>query len=158
MLLEHEENYTVVQSDAKSILQHDAFSWQMQGTKMLYADSPSETSLHTNHVIREWLSTLEVEKQRLFVDAVFEIACSVYGDTLPEDVERSWPSSVQAVFSALWSLDAETRSLFHSVLGELFSAAIKTIRFPWQKDDDHKKGKALDTLLDRTKLEEPTDG
>lgn len=146
MLLEHENNYTVVQSDAKSILQHDAFSWQMQGSRMLYAEAPSESSLNTNRIIRDWINTLGEEDQRLFVEAVYEIACATYGDTLPEDVETSWPSSAQAVFSALLKLEPQKRAHFTRSLGELFSSAIKNIRFPWQREDERGREALMNTI------------
>lgn len=131
MLLEHENNYTVVQSDAKTLLQHDAFSWQMLGTKMCYADAPDETSLETNRIIREWIDTLGEEQQKLFIEAVYEVAEDAYGDTLPEDVtEQSWPSA-QAVFSAVLRQEPKNRAIFHKSLGELFSTVIKNIRMPW---------------------------
>lgn len=135
MLLEHENNYIVVQSDARTILQHNAFSWQMEGTRMLYADAPSEDSLHTNRIVRDWIHTLGPEEQHLFVEAVYEVACATYGDTLPEGVERNWPQTTQSVFSAVLKLEPKLRGSFTKSLGELFSSALRNFRFPWQKEE-----------------------
>lgn len=156
MLLEHENNYKVVQSNAKRLMQHDAFSWQMQGVQMLCEDTPSEQSLAANQIIRQWINTLDTQDQRMFVEAVYEIATATYGDTLPDDVERIWPSGVQALFSGLLSFDAGKRSLFHSVLGELFSATVKSIRLPWHKEDE--KRADLHERLDTVKLEDKPNG
>lgn len=135
MLLEHESDYAVVQSDAKTFLQHDAFSWQMLGTGMVYADAPSKASLHTNQVIRQWIDTLDAEQRRLFIDAVFEIACATYGDTIPEDVvETRWPTEAQAAFTAIFNLEPSLRGTFTKTIGELFSTALKSIRLPWHRD------------------------
>lgn len=135
MLLEHGDKYTVVQSDASDILQHSAFSWQMQGTKMRYAESPSERSLHTNQVLRDWIATLTPENKELFIEAVYEVATTTYGDTLPEDVEHSWPLNIQTIFAAVLRLEPKTRSMFTKGLSDLFSTAIKNIRFPWQREE-----------------------
>lgn len=139
MLLEHDERYFVVHSDAKSFLQHDAFSWQMQGTRMVYAEAPSKASLQTNEVIRKWMDTLNREQRRVFIDAVFEIACATYGDTIPEDVvEGHWPTGAQAAFSAIVNLEPELRGTFYKTIGELFSTAIKSIRLPWHREHEAK--------------------
>lgn len=136
ILLEHDNNYTVVRSDAKNILQHDAFSWQMQGTRMICAETPAESSLHTNRIIREWMHSLNDEDQRLFVEAVYEVACATYGDTLPEDVEHSWPLSAQSVFTAMFKLEPKLRNNFTKSLGDLFATALKNFRFPWQHEEE----------------------
>lgn len=136
MLLEHENNYTVVQSDAKNVLQHDAFSWQMQGTRMLYADAPSEASLSTNQVLRQWMQTLSGDQRKLFIEAVYEIASTTYGDKIPENVvETNWTLSAPEIISAVLKLDPHTRSMFSKSLLQLFSTAIKNIRLPWQKEE-----------------------
>lgn len=136
MLLEHEDRYTVVQSDAKSILQHDAFSWQMHGTRMMQAPAPSEGSLNTNRILRQWIETLNAQEQQLFVEAVYEIACASYGNTIPDDLEQSWPYSVHSILTAVFKLDSQTRAQFTKGLTELFSTALKNIRLPWHKDTD----------------------
>lgn len=153
MLLEHESNYKVVQSDAKELLQHDAFSWQLQGTKMLCEDAPSERSLQTNQIIRQWIATLGETDQRLFIDAVYEIAEATYGDVLPDDVERIWPTGVQGILSAMLKLEPQKRGLFQSVLGALFSTAIRNIRLPWHRDSRQEHETLLARLLDTTKPE-----
>lgn len=158
MLLEHENNYTVVHSDAKSVLQHDAFSWQMQGAEMLHADMPSERSLHTNRIIRQWIQTLQADEQRLFIEAAYEVASNAYGDTLPEDVADtnliSLTTSAQAVLPAVLRLEPRKRSLFTKGIGELLSTALKNIRLPWQKEDEAE----LDALMDTVQLDESGQG
>ena len=77
MMLEHEDTYTVVQSENKSVLQHDALSWQMMGARMLRAEQPSEASLDASRVLRAWIASLPREEQRLFADAVYECANAV---------------------------------------------------------------------------------
>lgn len=155
MLLEHENSYTVVQSDAKSIHQHDAFSWQMRGTKMLYADAPSERSLQTSRILRDWIGTLDENLQQLFIEAIYEIASSAYGDTLPDDIETNWPASVQAIFFSIRKLDPATRSLFRKGLTDLFSTAIRHIHFPWQQEG---KEESDDTAVNASRLANPEDG
>lgn len=134
MLLEHENDFTVVQSDAKTVLQHDAFSWQMQGPAMLRAEGPSGVSTGFTRVLHDWLSTLDVPERKLFVDAVYEIAQSTYGETIP-DLEPKWTAGAHSAFATIRGLEPGTRSMFYKSLGDLFATALKTLRLPWRKDE-----------------------
>lgn len=132
MLLEHEQDYTIVQSDAKRVMQHDAFSWQVQGREMLRENALSKASLEAERIIRVWLESLDIEERKLFINAAYEMICNGDKQTIYE-LETHWPSSAQAVLAALNTLEPEKRSIIQKVLKELFSAAIGG-RFPWHRE------------------------
>jgi len=121
MLLEHEDDYIVVESDGRLIWQHDAFTWQMRGTGMLRAEGPSEASQNINHILKGWLETLDYDRRKTFIEAVFEIIAA-QGDNI--DLEASWPVSAQRTISALLSLEPSTRSTFYKLIGDFLAAAI----------------------------------
>ncbi|MED9959534.1 MAG: Mbeg1-like protein [Christensenellales bacterium] len=135
MMLEHEDTYTVVQSENKSVLQHDALSWQMMGARMLRVEQPSEASLDASRVLRAWIASLPREEQRLFADAVYEMATAAHARTL-SDWEDNWPASALAGFSALRALEPTKRKALERALGSLFSVVARSIRLPWRKDEE----------------------
>lgn len=59
MLMEHEEDYVVVQSRQIGIMQHDPFSWDVMGADFVRLDSVSESSKFIDKTIKEWLSKVE---------------------------------------------------------------------------------------------------
>lgn len=73
MLLEHEETYTVVKSKQVGILQHDAMSWEVMGSKFVYLEELSKGSQLLEHALKGWMERLEDEQRSQFVDSLFSI-------------------------------------------------------------------------------------
>ncbi len=73
MLLENDDGYEVVRSDKSGIMQHDPFSWIIEGSKFGYTEKIAAGASSRNRTIREWLSRQSDEKLQLFVDTVFEV-------------------------------------------------------------------------------------
>ncbi|HAU32446.1 MAG TPA: hypothetical protein DCW46_09410 [Desulfotomaculum sp.] len=73
LLLEHGEEYKIVGSRAASIMQHNAFTWEVKGTNFVYEKGLSKYSLSINAAVRAWLSQVSVDERAQFVDALFNI-------------------------------------------------------------------------------------
>ncbi len=73
MLLEHEDDYRIVESRSMGLLQHDALFWQVLGNRFVYADKRNESSLIADQAIKEWIAGMSLEERREFVDALFGI-------------------------------------------------------------------------------------
>lgn len=73
LLMEHEEAYTIVKSSENSFLQHDAFSWIINGTIFDVAETLDEFSTKTSMIIKTWLENTELEERKLLVDTIFDI-------------------------------------------------------------------------------------
>ena len=83
-ILEHEEEYEVVLSVEKGIYQHDIYSWQVLGNKMIKVDTVTEGSELINETIREWLENTTPKQRKIFFDGVFEIFYSTQANTFGE--------------------------------------------------------------------------
>ncbi len=73
MLLEHEEDYSIVESKAMGILQHDALFWQVLGNHFVYADKRNESSLIADRAIKGWIDGMSIQERQEFVDALFGV-------------------------------------------------------------------------------------
>ena len=71
--MEHEEAYTIVKSSEKTFLQHDAFSWIINGTIFDVAETLDEFSTKTNTIIKNWFLNTAFEERKLLVDTIFDI-------------------------------------------------------------------------------------
>ena len=79
ILLEHEEDYTVVKSGNSGLLQHDAFSWEVVANKFVYLDSISDGSRMIDKKMKEFLSEMTRAERERFVDSLFEAIDSQTG-------------------------------------------------------------------------------
>ena len=73
MLMEHEEDYKVVESCGFSIGQHEGFTWGVDGTKFVLAESIDDFSRYLSTTIKAWLSKIPPEERREFINTVFDL-------------------------------------------------------------------------------------
>jgi hypothetical protein len=84
MLLEHEEQYEVVESKQIGIFQHDMFSWQIQGKEFCYVDDISASSYRASTAVRALILSMDKEEKEQFVEALFFLLTESGAKTLSE--------------------------------------------------------------------------
>ncbi|MBP5401738.1 MAG: DUF2974 domain-containing protein [Treponema sp.] len=72
MFFEHTESYTVVQSSASGVWQHDAMSWLLEGKKFLTEPELDKKSINFNKLFNSWLKKVTPEKLKRVTDTIFE--------------------------------------------------------------------------------------
>lgn len=73
MMMEHLEEYVVVNSNQKGIYGHNAFSWEVLGNHFVNRQGLKKSSIILNRALRQWLSKITVEERASFVEVLFEI-------------------------------------------------------------------------------------
>ena len=73
MLLEHEEPYTVVKSRNVSVLQHDPYSWRIQGREFITVEEITEDSRFLDATIKSWFSDMTNQERGRLVDVMFTL-------------------------------------------------------------------------------------
>ena len=84
MLLEHEEDYTVVDSSQQGLMQHDGFSWEVLGNHFVRLHSVTRQAQLTDQELRGWVQGLTVEQREKFVDSAFQVLEASGAQTKPE--------------------------------------------------------------------------
>ena len=107
-ILEHEEGYEVVQSIQKGIYQHDIYSWQVKGKKMIKLKETTKSSEIMNDTMKTWLRSTTVEQRRLFFDAIFDIFNSTSASKFSE-ISISWKTSMPKIFDTYKELSEEDK-------------------------------------------------
>ncbi len=126
LLLAYHPEYTVVKSNALSLLQHDSFSWQVLGTALLTATELDVSSQLVDQTVHAWLSKVSREERRVFVDTVFDILESAGASTVKE-LLRDVPDRVPAILKALSRVDAQTGKMILSLMGQFVSIGANNI-------------------------------
>jgi len=73
MLMEHEEDYTVVESCEVSLLQHEGFSWMVERDQFVQAGELDPFSKQFSVTLKTWLAGMSTEERKAMVDAFFHV-------------------------------------------------------------------------------------
>ena len=73
MLMEHEEDYRVVKSNATTIFQHEGLSWCVDGTCFETVDNVDAFSNNISATFKAWLEKADFEERKIMVNALFNI-------------------------------------------------------------------------------------
>lgn len=96
MLLQNYEQYEVVKSSGIGILQHDAFTWQIEDGKFVKAVDIEAKQKRMNEALNQWIFTLPEEERQLFVETLFQVIDQTGVTTLTEFSEH-WKKISKAV-------------------------------------------------------------
>ena len=73
MLMEHEEDYKVVESTEFSILQHEGFSWVVDRDAFSLVNEVEKFSKSLSTTLKAWLAEMTIEERKAVVDAFFDV-------------------------------------------------------------------------------------
>ena len=124
MLLEHEENYDVVDSDQLGLLQHDGFSWQVQGDHFLHLREVTRQAQLSDRELRQWVREIPLEQRERFTEALFAVLSASGAETLT-DLKTERFKAAGAMVRAMTELDKETRDGLLRLTGLLFKSNLR---------------------------------
>lgn len=124
MLLEHEEDYTVVDSDQLGFLQHDGFSWQVMGNHFVTLRQVTKQAHLSDLELRAWVRSMSPEQRGKFVDAMFTVLTASGAATLTDLKAESF-KAVGPMVRAMKDLDKETRDGLLQFMGLLFRSNLR---------------------------------
>ncbi len=108
MLFYHYENYNVVASDQKFIMQHDPFSWFVCARSFYEKENLEESSEIFFKSFNTWFEKLSSSQRKAFVESVFEVLLSSGAKTSSELAQNALKSA-RKIIKAFASLDSEIR-------------------------------------------------
>ena len=129
MLLEHDENFTVVKSRQKSgLLQHNGLSWEVLGNSFVHLKDVTPDSRKLDRTVNQWIRDMTPEQREEFAEAVYQLFSVDGAQTLTDLVaaRKKWFShtktldpkvheTIQKMFSELIGINKITRikEFFH---------------------------------------------
>lgn len=122
MLLEHEEPYTVIKSKQIGLLQHDFYSWELDGPEFVPMEEVTGGSKFLDMTIKSWFSGMTGEERNEIVDAVFDLL-SIGGANSVFDIIH--PKNVRTYLRTL-ARDGKLRKILSDEFLSLIEAARKT--------------------------------
>ena len=117
-LLNHQETYTVVQSTASGIMQHDLYSWQVMGSKFISLEEVTNGSLLVDKTIKDWVREVSPKQRAQFVEVLFEILNSTEATTL-EDLSSKKIATARLLVKRYQSIEDENKELISKTMHAL---------------------------------------
>lgn len=122
MLLEHEEPYTIIKSKQMGLLQHELYSWELDGPQFVLMEEISAQSHFLNLAIKSWLSEMSPSQRNEVVDALFTLLSVGKVESAKEIIQ---PKNLRRYFKTL-SSDENMRRLLSGELLSFIEAAVRT--------------------------------
>ncbi|MDF2510633.1 MAG: hypothetical protein K0S04_499 [Herbinix sp.] len=127
MLLEHEENYTIVKSSQKGFLQHYGYNWEVEGTSFVHLKNITQESQLLDITLRRFLYSLSIDRREQFTSTLFEILSSNESRTL-NDIRVGSIRALKAMLKTYDNLDKDVKKAINNTISLLFAEGIKSIR------------------------------
>ncbi|HWQ88717.1 MAG TPA: Mbeg1-like protein, partial [Desulfitobacteriaceae bacterium] len=127
MLLQHFGNYSVVKSNRIGIMQHDPYSWLIDGDDFQYVQRVNSSAIFKNKTLDDWLSALDDKKRELFIDTLYQVVKASEAETY-FDLTEDWRKRSIAVLDAIKDIDEEIKRFVRQTIGDLFVYALKNLR------------------------------
>ena len=104
-IMEHKEKCEIVESNAKGILQHDIFSWQVLKDDLIKMESVTDTN----------------EQRKIFMDGIFELFYATEANTFG-DISNNLSSNMRTILKTYQNINEEDKKTIIEML-KLFAKA-----------------------------------
>ncbi|MCR4674411.1 MAG: DUF2974 domain-containing protein [Lachnospiraceae bacterium] len=121
VLLGNQYNHHFVKSSNSGLMQHDAMSWQVKRNTFEFVDNQGNNSAIMEDSLKMWLSDLDDEKRKRFVDLLFDSLMASGANTTDEYVKNGIKSLSEGM-KTLKDATAEDKKLFIEVFKKLGSS------------------------------------
>ena len=118
VLLEHDEEYHIVKSDAKGISQHHPYSWRVKGAEFEYTTERTAFGMETEEIFDRFLSGMSPERKRLLGEALFAVLEGTNQDTV-SGIGGNLLQSAKQILRGYTELDPELRAVLSQSLTAL---------------------------------------
>jgi hypothetical protein len=122
MLLEHDEDYRVVASTQHGFLQHDPYSWCVNGTEWKFLQTVSNGSQKLDHSLKIWIADMTPAERERLVDTIFNILNTNTNAKTVKELLSGGRNTVSAILHTWNDTPAETRAFVQKMLMRLLFA------------------------------------
>ena len=126
ILLSSKARRKVITSTAKSVNQHNPYTWNVSGTHFTEADSRSIASIALDRTLSSWISSLDAHEKQLIIDSVFDALESSGAETMQE-LNSQKKETFFALLKAAVELDPEKRKEIAGAFGKFFASGKDTL-------------------------------
>lgn len=123
MMFETQEDYAIVESTEFSLLQHNPFSWVVDGYDFVYCERLSAGARYVDSSIREMLLAVGPAERERFVDALFSVFEATGAERFA-DIAGNLRESLPVMLQAAQSFDKDTRRFISQTVVAILKCAL----------------------------------
>lgn len=127
VLLESQNYYEVVESRSIGMLQHNSFSWKVEGTSFVRAKNMKDSKLFWDAAMNEWILSLSEEELHSFIDTFYQVVSASEAKDVFQ-LGANWKKSMQSMGEAMRGIDGETGKVIGKMIRALFETAREMAR------------------------------
>ena len=131
VLLSYFPYYTVIKSsEANTLWQHDAFSWQIKRDEfVIHQEGRTKESYFAEKAVQTCLSRLDDTERKEFITTLFEVMFGTGAETLSELTANGLAHSLH-ILQELHTVDSERRRELFAVIKAFFGAVYTHFPYP----------------------------
>ena len=122
MLFEPDMHFQVVESKTFGLMQHDPYTWLVEGDHLKAADDICKRRKKMDNTLNKWIFSLSEEQLRTFVDTLFQVISASETDNLIE-MTAEWKRSMNGIITALKGIDGKKAKILKGIIRALFDVA-----------------------------------
>lgn len=126
-LLEHEDEYEIIYSTQKGILQHDMYSWQIEDSKLVRIQELTTNSKMVNKVVKNWLEVTTTKQRENFINIIYDVLVATEAKDFT-DFGVDTIKKITAVIKSYRNIDKEERKEIEEMIKLLFESTMKSIK------------------------------
>lgn len=123
MMFEAQEDYAIVESTEFSLLQHNPFSWVVDGCDFVYCERLSAGARYIDSSIREMLLAVGPAERERFVDALFSVFEATGAERFA-DIAGNLRESLPVMLQTAQGFDKDTRRFISQTIVAIFKCAL----------------------------------
>ena len=123
MLFEPPVPATIVASSGSGILQHNAFTWQIEGSSFIRKKVLSPECIEYKKIFDEWIESADMEDRETFTEDFFDALRAGKAETL-DDIAKSGLGGFGTILYSLVNVESQTKI----VLGKLLKQVATHVR------------------------------
>ena len=126
-LLEHEDNYEIVYSSQKGVMQHDIYSWQLEGDNLVRVNDLTDESKIVSKVLKKWLEDTTPNQRENFFNIIYEVLVSTDVKDF-NDFNIDTFKKIKTIIKSYKNIEKEERKEIEEMFKLLLESIISAIK------------------------------
>lgn len=129
MLLEHQKEPVIVDSTQRGILQHDAFTWEIQGPSFIRKETLTKKAGALDGILHKWIDGMDEKQRAHLIEELFSVLEATGAETISQILDGG-VKSLAAMARRLDRMEPESKAMVQELITGLFASWLPLLPLP----------------------------